>query len=105
MCWKVIDGKYISRKRDVWRVPTKPLKEAHFATYPHYIIKPCLLAGCPVGGVVIDPFMGAGTTALVARELKKRQQVIVACRLFFDCLPGETCTCRFENLYLSFWRL
>ena len=57
------------RKRDVWTVPTRPLKEAHFAAYPPDLIKPCILAGCPVGGVVLDPFMGAGTTALVAREL------------------------------------
>lgn len=67
--WKVINGKYMRRKRDVWTVPTRPLKEAHFAAYPPDLVKPCILAGCPVGGVVLDPFMGAGTTALVAREL------------------------------------
>ena len=67
--WKVIDGKYMRRKRDVWTVPTRPLKEAHFAAYPLDLIKPCILAGCPVGGVVLDPFMGAGTTAMVACEL------------------------------------
>jgi DNA modification methylase len=67
--WKVTDGKYMRRKRDVWTVPTRPLKEAHFAAYPPDLIKPCILAGCPVGGVVLDPFMGAGTTALVAQEL------------------------------------
>ena len=67
--WKLTNGKYMRRKRDVWAVPTKPLKEAHFAAYPPDLIKPCILAGCPVGGVVLDPFMGAGTTALVAREL------------------------------------
>ena len=67
--WKLTDGKYMRRKRDVWSVPTRPLKEAHFAAYPPDLIKPCVLAGCPVGGVVLDPFMGAGTTALVAQEL------------------------------------
>ena len=67
--WKLTDGKYMRRKRDVWSVPTRPLKEAHFAAYPPDLVKPCILAGCPVGGVVLDPFMGAGTTALVAREL------------------------------------
>lgn len=67
--WKLTDGKYMRRKRDVWSVSTKPLKEAHFAAYPPDLIKPCILAGCPPGGVVLDPFMGAGTTALVAREL------------------------------------
>lgn len=53
-------------KRSVWSVATKPYKEAHFATYPEDLIEPCILAGCPVGGVVLDPFMGAGTTAVVA---------------------------------------
>ena len=67
--WKLTDGKYMRRKRDVWSVPTRPLKEAHFAAYPPDLVKPCILAGCPVGGVVLDPFMGAGTTALVAQEL------------------------------------
>ena len=67
--WKLTNGKYMRRKRDVWSVPTRPLKEAHFAAYPPDLIKPCVLAGCPVGGVVLDPFMGAGTTAMVAREL------------------------------------
>lgn len=66
--WKLIDGKYMRRKRDVWAVPTRPLKEAHFAAYPPDLIKPCVLAGCPPRGVVLDPFMGAGTTALVARD-------------------------------------
>ena len=55
-------------KRDVWNVNTKPCKEAHFATYPDTLIKPCVLAGCPEGGIVLDPFMGAGTTGMVARK-------------------------------------
>lgn len=53
-------------KRSVWTVTTKPFKEAHFATFPEDLIKPCILAGCPECGVVYDPFMGAGTTAVVA---------------------------------------
>ena len=52
----------------VWNIPTKPFKEAHFATYPPDLIEPCILAGCPEGGVVLDPFMGSGTTALVAMQ-------------------------------------
>lgn len=55
-------------KRDVWTVTTKPYKEAHFATFPPDLIRPCVLAGCPVGGLVMDPFMGAGTTAVVAKQ-------------------------------------
>ena len=53
-------------KRSVWTVPTKPFKGAHFATFPPELIEPCILAGCPEGGVVLDPFGGSGTTAVVA---------------------------------------
>jgi DNA modification methylase len=53
-------------KRSVWTVATQPFKEAHFATYPPKLIEPCILAGCPKDGVVLDPFMGSGTTAMVA---------------------------------------
>lgn len=55
-------------KRSVWTVTTKPFKGAHFATFPPDLIEPCILAGAPMGGVVLDPFMGAGTTALVAER-------------------------------------
>jgi DNA modification methylase len=55
-------------RRDVWTVATKPYAEAHFATFPPDLIRPCVCAGCPVGGVVLDPFAGAGTTGLVALE-------------------------------------
>lgn len=55
--------------RSVWTVTTKPFKDAHFATYPEDLIVPCILAGCPEGGLVLDPFMGAGTTALVSKKL------------------------------------
>jgi len=53
-------------KRSVWTVATKPFKEAHFATFPPDLIEPCILAGCPEGGIVLDPFMGSGTTGMVA---------------------------------------
>lgn len=59
----------LRNKRSVWTVTTKSYKEAHFAVYPQDLIKPCVLAGCPEGGVVFDPFMGSGTTAVVARKL------------------------------------
>jgi len=58
-------------KRSVWTVTTKPFKEAHFATFPPDLIEPCILAGCPEGGVVLDPFMGSGTTALVAMQNRR----------------------------------
>ncbi|MGV8955298.1 MAG: DNA-methyltransferase, partial [Cypionkella sp.] len=56
-------------KRSVWTVSTKPFRGAHFATFPPDLIEPCILAGCPVGGTVLDPFFGAGTTGLVASRL------------------------------------
>lgn len=56
-------------KGDVWRVPIRGYKGAHFATFPPALVEPCILAGCPQGGVVLDPFFGAGTTGLVAARL------------------------------------
>ena len=56
-------------KRDVWTVTTKPYKGAHYATFPPDLIKPMILAGCPKNGVVLDPFVGSGTTVMVAKEL------------------------------------
>lgn len=53
-------------KRSVWSVATKPFSGAHFATFPPALIEPCILAGCPTGGTVLDPFGGAGTTGMVA---------------------------------------
>ena len=56
-------------KRSVWTVATKPYAGAHFATYPEELIEPCILAGAPAGGVVLDPFFGSGTTGQVAQNL------------------------------------
>lgn len=55
--------------RNVWGIATAPFSEAHFATFPPALIEPCIKAGCPVGGMVLDPFGGAGTTGLVADRL------------------------------------
>jgi len=55
-------------KRSVWTVATKPYKEAHFATFPPDLIEPCILAGCPEGGIVLDPFFGSGTVGEVAQK-------------------------------------
>lgn len=87
-------------RRSVWTVPTRGFKEAHFATFPPDLIRPCILAGCPAGGTVFDPFGGAGTTALVA-EQEQRNSVLIELNtnyvkiaehclktnigLFFDC--------------------
>ena len=62
-------------RRSVWTVNTQPYKGAHFATFPRKLIEPCILAGCPEGGKVLDPFGGSGTTAAVAR-LHNRKSVL-----------------------------
>ena len=58
--------KEFRNRRSVWTVSTKPFKGAHFATFPTTLVEPCILAGCPKGGTVLDPFGGSGTTACVA---------------------------------------
>ena len=59
-------GESYKLRPDVWETPVSKFKGAHFATFPPELIEPCILAGCPVGGVVLDPFAGSGTTAGVA---------------------------------------
>lgn len=58
--------------RTTWSINTKPFKDAHFATYPDDLIRVPILAGCPENGIVLDPFMGSGTTAIVALELNRQ---------------------------------
>lgn len=65
-----------SNKRSVWTVATRPCKDAHFATYPPDLIKPCILAGSRTGDVVLDPFGGSGTTGMVALDLGRRAVLI-----------------------------
>lgn len=67
-----IGARKTRNKRSVWTVTTKPYKGAHFATFPPDLIEPCVLAGSPVGGVVLDPFMGSGTTAQVAQKFDRK---------------------------------
>ncbi len=58
-------------RRDVWTVASQPFSGAHFATFPPKLIEPCILAGCPAGGIVLDPFGGAFTTGMVAQHLNR----------------------------------
>jgi DNA modification methylase len=73
-----------ANKRSVWTVPVKPYAGAHFAVFPSDLIEPCILAGAPVGGVVLDPFMGSGTTAQVAQDLGRKY---LGCELNPDYKP------------------
>jgi len=63
------DGTGLKRKKSVWNVKIKPYKEAHFAVYPSELIEPCILAGSEKNDIILDPFMGSGTTAMVAKQL------------------------------------
>ncbi len=67
-----IEARETRNRRSVWTVTTKPFKGAHFATFPPDLIEPCVMAGCPEGGTVLDPFGGAGTTALVATKHNRK---------------------------------
>ena len=74
-------------KRSVWKVACKPYKGAHFAVYPPELIEPCILAGSQEGDVVLDPFMGSGTTAMVA---KKYSRSYIGCELNKDYASLQT---------------
>ena len=63
-------------KRNVWTITTKPFKGSHFATFPKDLIEPCIKAGCPEGGVVLDPFGGSGTTGIVS-ALNNRNAILI----------------------------
>lgn len=75
-------------KRSVWTVATTPYKGAHFATFPTELIEPCVLAGAPAGGVVLDPFFGSGTTGEVAQNLGR---AFIGCELnpAYEALQAE----------------
>ena len=65
-------------KRSVWKVTTKPYKGAHFAVFPEELVEPCILAGSKENDIILDPFMGSGTTAMVA---KKNSRAYLGCEL------------------------
>jgi DNA modification methylase len=69
---RVFGADGMANKRSVWTVNTKPYSGAHFAVFPTELIEPCILAGAPLGGIVLDPFMGSGTTAQVAKDLGRQ---------------------------------
>ena len=74
-------------KRSVWSVNKKPYKGAHFATYPEELIEPCILAGSEKGDIILDPFMGSGTTAMVA---KKNSRAYLGCELHEEYASLQT---------------
>lgn len=98
--------------RSVWTIATRPYREAHFATFPPDLVRPCLLAGCPENGVVLDPFFGSGTVGQVAIEENRHflgielnpEYVEMAERRLEKATPksGEQCSL-FENLKATSW--
>ena len=74
-------------KRSVWSVTNKPYKGAHFAVYPPDLIEPCILAGSEEGDIILDPFLGSGTTAMVA---KKHNRSYIGCELHKDYASLQT---------------
>lgn len=86
-----IDYSENRNKRSVWTVATTPYKGAHFATFPTALIEPCILAGAPAGGVVLDCFFGSGTTGQVAQALGRHY---IGCELnpaYKDLQDARTC--------------
>lgn len=61
----------LRNKRSVWNIATARFRAAHYATFPERLVEPCILAGCPEGGAVLDPFVGSGTTGVVAKRLRR----------------------------------
>lgn len=93
-------GKHIytgkRNKRDVWTINTRPIKDAHFATYSEELVKPCILAGSRRGGIILDPFFGSGTTGRVAESLGRRY-------LGIELNPEyiEICERRIDNVQMN----
>ena len=74
-------------KRSVWSIPPKPYKGAHFAVFPPELIEPCILAGSKPSDIILDPFMGSGTTAMVAKKLSRSY---IGCELHEDYASLQT---------------
>lgn len=85
--------KTTKNKRDVWTCATRPYKGEHYAAYPTTLIRPCILAGCPEGGTVLDPFAGSGTTGEVA--LRNNRNALL---LELNPKYGELIQTRLDNL-------
>lgn len=75
-------------KRSVWKIPVRAYPGAHFAVFPKDLVKPCILAGCPKGGTVMDPFGGSGTVGLVAEELG-RDSVLIELNPAYVVMQGQ----------------
>jgi len=77
-------------KRSVWSIITQAYKDAHFATFPEALVRPCVMAGCPEGGTVLDPFAGSGTTGMVANALGRNAIMIELKPEYIDMIKSRT---------------
>jgi len=92
------DGNGLKNRRTVWSINTEPCPEAHFAVFPRALVRPCSIAGSRANDVILDPFYGAGTTGIVAKELGRRCIGIELNSEYFDIaqertIHTQTCLC------------
>ena len=87
---QTINGNGLKNRRTVWSINTEPCPEAHFAVFPRELVRPCILAGSRPDDIILDPFYGAGTTGIVAKELNRRCIGIELKREFVDIAERRT---------------
>jgi DNA modification methylase len=91
----VVSGGPTRNKRSVWTVSTAPFPGAHFATFPPKLIEPCILAGCPIGGTVLDCFGGSGTVGMVAENNGRNSILIELNQKYCEMAKKKDCTNKF----------
>ena len=78
-------------RRTVWEIPLSKFRDAHFAVFPEKLVELCVLAGCPTSGIVLDPFAGSGTTAVVAQRLGRKYVGIEINPEYCEMAKGRLC--------------
>ena len=89
-------------KRSVWSITTKTYADAHFATFPEDLIEPCILAGSPGGGIVLDPFVGSGTTMIVAQKHRRKGIGIDLNKEYLDLAVKRIKNSKYNNQFVLF---
>ncbi len=89
-------------KRSVWLITTKPYADAHFATFPEDLIEPCILAGSPEGGIVLDPFVGSGTAMVVAQKHRRKGIGIDLNKEYLDLAVKRIKNSKYNNQFVLF---
>ena len=89
-------------KRSVWLITTKPYADAHFATFPEDLIEPCILAGSPEGGIVLDPFVCSGTAMVVAQKHRRKGIGIDLNKEYLDLAVKRIKNSKYNNQFVLF---